>query len=164
MLGEHITDDCGAEGGGSIAGLGLLPVITSFGEEKHRSRASGRIERLPELEELSGAEVEGYEIHMGKTELKEGARSLVMLDNGSFDGCFCKNVLGSYLHGFFDSASCRAALLTMLCAARGIDARELAWFDYAAYKEQQYDALANGIRENLDMSLIYRILEEGVML
>ena len=31
-----------------------------------------------------------------------------------------------------------------------------------AYKETQYDKLAETVREALDMDLIYRILEEGV--
>ena len=39
---------------------------------------------------------------------------------------------------------------------------ELTVFDYAAYKEKQYDLLADGVRQNLDMKMIYRILEEGI--
>jgi len=31
-----------------------------------------------------------------------------------------------------------------------------------AYKEEQYDKLAQTVRDNMDMELIYRILEEGV--
>ncbi|EKC56886.1 hypothetical protein LEA_14615 [human gut metagenome] len=35
-------------------------------------------------------------------------------------------------------------------------------FDRAAYKERQYDLLADALRQSLDMKLIYRILQEGV--
>ncbi len=45
---------------------------------------------------------------------------------------------------------------------KGIDPAELSVFDYAAYKEKQYDLLADGVRNNLDMKMIYKILEEGV--
>ena len=34
--------------------------------------------------------------------------------------------------------------------------------DYAAYKERQYDRLAEILRENVDMKRIYEIMEEGV--
>ena len=31
-----------------------------------------------------------------------------------------------------------------------------------SFKEQQYDLLAKGVRESLDMEQIYRILQEGI--
>jgi len=162
MLGRRVTDACGVEGGGSVAGLDLLPMVTEFEEEKHRTRVSGRITSLPGLEPLSGAEVTGYEIHMGTSTLDDGALPLVTLDNGLTDGCFQGNVLGSYLHGFFDSDSCRNALLRILCEKKGLTPDSFGSFDYAAHKQRQYDTLAQAVREGLDMELIYRILEEGV--
>ncbi len=162
MLGRRITDVSGVEGGGSVAGMGLLPTETEFAEEKHRTRVGGRVSAEGFWKELSGIELEGYEIHMGETVLKDGAKPLASLDNGHSDGCASGNVLGSYLHGFFDSAQCRKAVLSVLCAGKGIDPAELAVFDYKAYKEKQYDILADGVRNNMDMDLIYRILEAGI--
>lgn len=34
--------------------------------------------------------------------------------------------------------------------------------DYRAYRQKQYDILADGLRKNLDMAMIYRILEDGL--
>ena len=34
--------------------------------------------------------------------------------------------------------------------------------DFQTFKETQYDLLAAGLREHLDMKRIYEILEEGV--
>ncbi len=34
--------------------------------------------------------------------------------------------------------------------------------DYRAYRERQYDKLAEGLRESLDMELVYRVIKEGV--
>ena len=162
MLGRNITDVSGVEGGGSIDGMGLLPTETEFAEEKHRTRVSGKVSASGVWNALDGTELEGYEIHMGETVLKDGAEPLAVLDNGHADGCACGNVLGSYLHGFFDSAECRRAVLSILCGRKGIDPSELAVFDYKAYKESQFDLLADGVRNSLDMEMIYRILEEGV--
>jgi adenosylcobyric acid synthase len=86
----------------------------------------------------------------------------VRLDSGASDGCVSGHVWGSYLHGFFDTESCRRAVLNMLCHRKGLDESELTTFDYKAYKERQYDLLADAVRANLNMDLIYRILEEGV--
>ena len=162
MLGKSIVDACGVEGGGSVSGMGLLPAHTEFREEKHRTRITGKIVNTGSITELEGAFVEGYEIHMGETTLEPGADELVMLDNGSRDGCANGNVFGSYLHGFFDTAECRSGLLKALCRHKGIGEDALSSFDYAAYKEQQYDMLADAVRKNMDMEMIYRILEGGI--
>ena len=158
MLGRRITDSCGAEGGGSVDGMGLLPMVTDFAAEKHRTRVRGTVIGG----EFIGAELEGYEIHMGETKLDEDGQPLVRLESGTFDGCLKGNVFGSYLHGFYDTESCRRAVLGMLCRRKGMDEGELTAFDYAAYKEQQYDLLADAVRKNMDMAAIYRILEEGI--
>jgi adenosylcobyric acid synthase len=162
MLGKRITDSEGAEGGGEIGGMGLLPAETEFASEKHRTRISGRAEQVGGiLAPLCGAALEGYEIHMGRTVLEEGAAPLVRLENGTFDGCQQGNVYGSYLHGFFDTEDCRKAVLGGLAARKGVSLQAEP-FDLRTYKERQYDLLAEGVRQNLDMELIYRILEAGL--
>lgn len=162
MLGERIIDATGAEGGGEAEGMGLLPVTTEFALEKHRTRVTATVLEVDGvLRPLSGAAIEGYEIHMGQTALKENAKPLLLLEDGLPDGCQNGNVYGSYLHGFFDSARCREAVLGALCEKKGVRLTGAA-FDLAAYKEGQYDKLALGVRENLDIPLIRRILEEGI--
>lgn len=162
MLGMRISDSAGVEGGGEIGGMGLLPVETEFAGEKRRTRvraaalATGGV-----LAPLTGAPLEGYEIHMGVTTLLNGARPLARLESGQLDGCQKGNVYGSYLHGFFDTEACRSAVLGALAARKGVSITGEA-FDLKAYKEQQYDLLAKGVRENLDLALIYRILEAGM--
>lgn len=162
MLGGHIIDEEGAEGGGRIEGIGLLPVQTEFAAEKCRTRTAARVLQAGGLlHRLTGVKLEGYEIHMGRTVLEEGAKPLLLLENGTIDGCMLGNVYGSYLHGFFDAAACREAVLSALCEKKGVSLEAEA-FDLKAYKERQYDLLAEGIRGSLDMKLIYRILEEGI--
>ena len=162
MLGSSISDPEGAEGGGEIEGINLLPVKTEFAAEKHRSRTTAKVIGTEgALASLYGTELEGYEIHMGRTVLSEGAKPLVQLENGALDGCVLGNVYGSYLHGFFDAAACREAVLSSLSRKKGVSLKAEA-FDLKAYKESQYDLLAEVMRENLDMKLIYRILEEGI--
>jgi adenosylcobyric acid synthase len=164
MLGESISDDEGADGGcGTVAGMGLLPAATEFASEKRRARvAATALEVGGALAPLSGAAIEGYEIHMGVTALQGGAKPLLKLSGGELDGCQLGNVYGTYLHGFFDSAECRERALGALCARSGTALGAAGSFDFAAYKERNYDLLAQGVRDALDMRLIYGILENGV--
>ena len=48
----------------------------------------------------------------------------------------------------------------VLCKKKGVDPAELGTFDRMAYKDQQYDLLAKHMRENMDMDLVYRIINE----
>jgi len=159
MLGQDIRDSENMEGGGEISGLGLLPISTEFFAEKTRLRTTGKIVGAKGvLSALNESSVEGYEIHMGLSRFTGKAPSLVMKEDGSADGCVIGNVAGTYLHGFFDSADCRLALIKTLCDKKGISAPNRA-FDFAAYKNEQYNKLADGVRENLDMEFIYRLLD-----
>lgn len=158
MLGREIVDEEGVEGGGSIAGMGLLPVVTRFRPEKRRTRTTacaGSVKGV--FAALSGAELEGYEIHCGATFRGDGAEPLIRLEDGSPDGCQRGSVYGCYLHGFFDSEPCRRAVLGALARRKGVTLGAPP-FDWKAYKERQYDALAQTLREHLDMQLIRRVV------
>ena len=45
---------------------------------------------------------------------------------------------------------------------KGIDVSQMTGVDFAQFKETQYDKLAQGLREHLDMKKIYEILEQGI--
>ena len=161
MLGRSISDPGGVEGGGSMAGLGLLPTETVFFGEKTRTRVSGKFDACGgDFAPMAGAPFEGYEIHMGRTTHVEGGPILSFrtLDGAAHtDGAAAGNVWGCYIHGIFDRAECAAALVNCLRRRRGLEASAAA-VDWKLYKEQQYDALADGVRAALDMERIYRIL------
>lgn len=154
MLGLEISDPVGVEGGGEMAGLGLLPVKTEFVAQKTRTRVSA--ETVGEV--LGGARLEGYEIHMGRT--SGSAPAFVRLADGKEDGAVQGNVFGTYLHGLFDSGELTARLAEMLMAKKGLSAENIVTEDRRQYRERQYDLLADTVREHLDMAAIYRILEE----
>ena len=165
MLGQEVSDPTGAEGGGTLRGMGLLPMRTVFEPVKRQTRTRGGIALLGgPLAALSGMPVEGYEIHMGATTLLGGMPVCQLETQGALveDGCCSGSVYGSYLHGIFDSKECAQALVDALLAAKGIEPGALQALDMHAYKESQYDMLAKTLREHMDMELIYRILNQGV--
>ena len=164
MLGRTLCDPDGVEHGGALDGIGLLPVDTVFAREKTRERVTGTFAPASGLlAGLSGAPVEGYEIHMGRTDSAAPLTCLRTLDGREkVDGCACQNVYGTYVHGLFDREESVQGLITALCAAKGLDADAVTAFDAASHRQAQYDLLANAAREHLNMKKIYRILEEGI--
>ncbi|MDO4323864.1 MAG: cobyric acid synthase [Lachnospiraceae bacterium] len=168
MLGQCISDPEGVEEGGTIRGMGLLDTETIFEAEKARTRVDGRILQ-PEgvLQPLGGTKITGYEIHMGRTLVHEGTRSFTEIEDSitgerKQEGACGENVYGSYVHGIFDNEAIASGIVHALAAAKGITEEMGMAVDFAAFKETQYDLLASGLREHLDMKAIYRILEEGV--
>lgn len=169
MLGEEISDPEGAEHRGSIAGMGLLPVHTVFHEEKRRTRVRGRFCRLKGiLEGMSGAEYAGYEIHMGRSDLEENGKPLVSVaeetaptGETSVDGAQRENVYGCYIHGIFDAPETARGFLGAILRFKGYDPDHITVPDWKVHKEQQYNMLADIIRENLDMDAVRRIIERG---
>ena len=166
MLGQTLSDPHGVEGGGEQRGLGLLPLHTVFEQSKTRTRATGRVAELGgPLAALSGAALEGYEIHMGSTASDAPCLSRITTGAGrplQPDGAWAGNVYGSYLHGFFDSAEVVQRLAQALFAAKGIDPAGLAPADPRAFKESQYNLLAQTLRANVDIPKVYEILEGGL--
>lgn len=155
MLGETISDPLCSEGGGSSEGMGMLKCNTVFGAEKRQVRTTGRFCCKDGFFGcLGGAEFSGYEIHMGSTE----TRSPHLLDCG---GAYEGNVCGCYIHGIFDSAQVSERLVRQLFAAKGMEYRG-GTADRQAYKEAQFDLLAEGVRRSIDTGLLYRIIEEGI--
>ena len=171
MLGRELSDPFGVEAGGTISGMGLLPAKTVFEKEKTRTQIKGRFQKNLSglLSDLSGVEIEGYEIHMGQTRNPDGQEGyLAVLEEISEkpareDVGMCRgNIYGSYIHGIFDREDVAKTLVTALYKAKGLDSGEVAGLNVQAYKERQYDLLAQGIRDNIDMELLYRILNQGV--
>ena len=74
MLGENLSDPHGVEAGGTMRGIGLLPVDTVFAEHKTRTQVCGKFLELDEeFAPLKNVEFTGYEIHMGESTWKNGA-------------------------------------------------------------------------------------------
>ena len=160
ILGKKIIDPDASENGGETLGLGLLNVNTVFGTSKRRRRVSGTItcsEGFFDI--LNGACFFGYEIHFGETSVSD--RSFSVFEDNVPDGAYRGNICGSYVHGIFDSADVSGRIVKALSEKKGIKFEENI-IDRKKYKESQYDIIADNVRKNTDMKMIYRILEEGM--
>ena len=153
MLGRTIHDPHGLDSrAGSTKALGLLDVETYFEEEKETRQVSAVVDGPTPLAGL-GALVRGYEIHMGRSVLGPAAAPLLMTENGP-DGAVSNDgmVLGTYLHGFFDSDEVLSGLLSYFGCPP-----DLPLINRDQMKEHEYDRLARHLRRSLDLEKIYEI-------
>jgi adenosylcobyric acid synthase len=140
MLGEQVHDPLGLEGpAGSSAGFGLLAFETQLEQEKQLRNVSGRLG-------LENAPVSGYEIHAGVTSGPALENAAVHLDDGRLDGAQSVDgqILGTYLHGLFESPHACGALL------RWAGLADVQSVDYHALRERDIERLADMVEKHLD--------------
>ena len=147
MLGEQVHDPLGLEGpAGSSDGLGLLAFSTTLEEEKQLRNVRGRLL-------LEDAEVCGYEIHAGVTSGDALSNAAVLLDDGRTDGAQSADgqILGTYLHGLFESPAACSALL------RWAGLQDVQAVDYHALRERDIERLADLVENHLDTDLLRKL-------
>ena len=113
MLGEALIDTHGIDG--NAPGLGLLPLVTQFAPDKTVTRTDARFEQLRgPWAALSGVQVQGYEIHHGQTQGHAGMLAAGAVLHEVMPGLAWQDgsgqVLGTYLHGLFETPAVLQAL------------------------------------------------------
>ncbi len=167
MLGEELLDPEGTEAGiGSLQGLGLLPLVTTYESQKITHQVEAKL--LAEQgfwREIGDLYIRGYEIHNGQTRLRDNNAGLLKIQSRSgekveiLDGAVNRegNVFGTHLHGFFDNAEVMLALINAIRAQKKlnpIDKQDLS----LQQKQAKYDHLAEIVRSSLDMEKLYEIM------
>lgn len=136
MLGQSIDDPEGIEGDiKHLPGLGLLPIHTTMGATKTTKQVTFLFQ---------GETCQGYEIHQGNSDTNE----LIL----QTDHC-----IGTYIHGFLDNA----AVIEYVLRGKKLEARGERAVSYRDFKEQQYDKLAEHVRQHVDIERIYQILSSN---
>ncbi|MFL6708727.1 MAG: cobyric acid synthase [Massilia sp.] len=141
MLGMRVDDPHGVEGqAGSSPALGLLDMVTEMGRDKWLAQVTGRFAFGDEAVAVSG-----YEIHMGASTGPALALPAFELD-GRMEGARSPDgqILGSYLHGVFDTPQACAALL------RWAGLRSDLAPDTAAMREASLERIADATRPLFD--------------
>ncbi len=147
MLGRAIHDPLGLEGAaGSSQGFGLLDVETTLEPNKQLRVVRGTLA-------ASQAEVLGYEIHAGVT-TGAGLSSPALDLEGRSEGAISadQQILGTYVHGLFESSAACDALLLWAGLSRPQSP------DYRRLRETEIDRLADAIERHLDLAVIERLI------
>jgi adenosylcobyric acid synthase len=144
MLGRTIADPEGIEGpAATVEGLGLLDISTVMIADKSTRLVQG-------IHSATGTPVEGYEIHLGRSEGRDCERPVVTID-GRPDGASTADgrVQGTYVHGLFTGDVFRKAWLAHLGIASSLA--------YASQIESALDALADHLEAHMDIDAILSI-------
>ncbi len=181
MMGVEVCDPDHVEGDiERLPGLGLLPTTTTMSGEKVTRQVRFALvpvgfpdgaspsppSHSPETASAPFASNSSetafphlaYEIHMGETRPFGDAPSspFAHLDDGREDGYRVSDrCWGTYLHGVLDNIPIVDSLLAPFADRLEADSRP---FDYVAFKEEQYNRLADHVREHLDMKRLYEIM------
>lgn len=150
MLGKTIDDPDGVDGlKGCVDGLGLLDIATTMRGDKSTTLVRG-------THCASGTDVEGYEIHLGRTEGADCVRPMLTID-GRPDGATARDgrVQGTYVHGLFTGDAFRKAWLTEFGVASTLA--------YDTQIESALDALADHLEAHLDIDALLAIARSRQM-
>lgn len=177
LMGQEVLDPDHVEGEiERLPGLGLLPVSTRMTGEKVTRQVNFQLlescraavpqgNSSPSIfnNQLSAShfQLKGYEIHMGSTVPVEGASAspLNRLESGQCDGYIVdRTCMGTYIHGILDNPEFIDFLLEPF-AGKLSEAAET--FNYRQFKEEQYDKLADHVRQHVNLPLIYKILTDN---
>ena len=150
MMGHSVADPLGLDGGAAMAdGIGLLSLRTVIEADKVTQQRQFRFRGNSSI-------CNGYEIHMGRTELESGEDSpLCHSIDGSTDGYWLsERCWGTYMHGILDNPVVVESLLAPFA-----DKRSGKSYDFNQFKQNQYAKLAEVVRKHVDMDLIYSQLK-----
>ncbi len=141
MMGDWVKDPHGVEGTlTELPGLGILPIKTTLTKEKKTVQQNFFYRNQKQV-------CKGYEIHMGITEFKQ-QMPLTTLENNTQEGYWLnKNCWGTYIHGILDNAVVIDDLLESVSTEKRLSHQE--------FKENNYDLLADHLRNCLDINYIY---------
>lgn len=151
LLGEQLIDETGVAGdAGKESGLGLLPTVTEFQQEK----VVRPVKVTREDDQWTA-----YEIHMGRTVVTEEAESLqrvVDTDGGARLEGTCKGrVWGTYLHGWFESPTVRR----WVTSVAGITTHEAHPVIWSEQRQAIYRGMADHLEEHVDLAAVRTYLE-----
>lgn len=161
ILGEKIEDENMVESNiTSINGLGLLKTSTHMKPLKTTINLKGTILHDGAMS-AAGTEVSGYEIHMGETKILGDERVFAKLSDEREDGAISSDgkIIGTYLHGIFESDIFRKIILKELLKEKEIIC-ELENLSYSQMKDKEYDKLASSVEASVDIDKLIEIMEQ----
>ncbi|WP_442601609.1 cobyric acid synthase [Paenibacillus sp. KN14-4R] len=166
MLGNRLLDPKQVESMHTeLAGLGILPVITTFAGEKRTVRVSGETKLFAASSALSPSAtsvltpIVGYEIHMGRTDYEQAVDRPFAISAEVQDGAALHDgrIFGTYIHGILHNDDFRRNWINTIRASKGLKPLE-ANLRFQENREAAFDRLADHVRKHLDLTRIYEMM------
>ena len=160
LLGQKLEDPENREGGsgsGTDAGLGLLPLRTTFTAEKALRQRTSEV-LWPANPTGPSLTLEGFELHRGSTQLMADGNNrcndlcrdsgLGWVQHGGSQGGL---VVGTYLHGVFESGPWRRHWLNQLRQRKGLDPLSHDQPHHSRQRDALLDRLADAFEAHVNL-------------
>ncbi len=162
MLGNKIIDRSMKESKhGSVEGMGLLDVSTSFDDvDKIITQSLGESLGGGLFTSLKGDSVKGYELHEGVTVLKGSKPLFKVLEgcgnfpNSGYDGAINGLTSGTYFHGIFHNFHFRRVFTDYMRSSKGFEPLGFTNDTFKDLRQFSIDRLAEIFEENVDLSIL----------
>lgn len=155
ILGHKIKDPYSIETTltSEIEGLALLPLETTMAQNKKTIQYSGVTPIFKEMYNCcSNLKVNGYEIHQGVSTHLEGDKN-----NEEIIFISKENIFATYVHGIFENREFTDSFLNSIRRKKGIK-EYTSDISFNHYREEEFNKLEDIMRKNLNMDMIYNIL------
>jgi adenosylcobyric acid synthase len=157
MLGNALHDPQGIEStAGASEGLGLLEMETTMTSAKQLTQVTGHC-----LLATNESPIKGYEIHCGVSQgdalQSPFARIVNQRGEQTLDGVIspARNIIGTYLHGLFESGQSLTAMLDWFGESVKIKSQSIVTSDWQKIRNSELDRLADIFEEHLDLNAIF---------
>lgn len=162
MLGRSVRDPDGLESSQEeVLGMGWLPFETTLTAPKRTVWVRGRL-----AESWGGHPIAGYEIHMGRSQLRHEISSLAEVREADDETTHPEgavvgdmNVVGTYLHGILDNSGFRGVWLNHVRRRVGVPESNAPGVSMQRVREEAYERLATMVRGHLRMDLVYQAMD-----
>lgn len=146
MMGNKLLD-CNME----EDGLCFFDKDTRFLDTKRKSQMKFKIGGESWLfKGLEGMEIEGYQLHFGVDYIGGTEVSKPYLASN--------NIVGTYAHGFFDNIFFTVGIINNIRRKKNLSEIEFPKYSLNQLKMNEYNKIADVLRENLDIKSIYEII------
>ncbi|WP_026566967.1 cobyric acid synthase [Bacillus sp. UNC41MFS5] len=161
ILGEELIDKAGRDTNipnYNVKGLRIIPAITTFYQEKETHRVNAQYHQATGLP--ANQRLEGYEIHLGKTNFSNEAIPFLTLANGEEDGYFGNDgqIIGTYLHHLFHNDEWRNQWLNMIRKNNGLPIQGIQ--SISEFKDKRFDFLANEMKSHIKWDLMEKLIHQ----
>ncbi|ARK24625.1 cobyric acid synthase CobQ [Sporosarcina sp. P37] len=151
MLGGSIIDKRMPENKSAVySALDILPIETVLANENEITQIKGT--------NYAGQEMNGFVLHLGRSTPFQPVRSFICMEDGSQDGVYTEQVIGTYLHGVFQNRPFTRMYFNQIRAAKGLAEVTGDIHSDDERREQAYEMLDYHVRKHLDMNKIYELL------
>jgi adenosylcobyric acid synthase len=151
MLASTIVDAVESDRG-RVRGLGLLPTVVTFRQERQQTLSA---------DSWRGDPVETYQIHHGDTDL-DTADPRSGLVEPFLDGFRLAETWGTSGHGLFENDAFRRSWLSEIAGQAGIKWRAAsAAPSFRSLRQDMLDRLADAVEQHLDTDRILELIDRG---